>query len=196
MKLTGTHTIHAPIQKVWDMLMNPEILAKITPGVSKLELTGEDQYDAIANMKIGPVSGNFKGALQIEDKEEPNKFTLKTQQKSKIGNAKADVMIALQSTDPKTTEVSFEGQVQLSGTIARTGQRVISGVANSLSKQFFEALDEEIQAQAPTKEEAPAHQEDAPIIENVNTFKSNVSKPKEEMSFFGRLIAWIKGLFN
>lgn len=190
MKLEGRHTIQASTQTVWDMLMDPEVLAKITPGVSKLEKTGEDEYDAIANMKIGPVSGNFKGALQIVEKDPPNNFTLKTQQKSKIGNAKADVVIALQNIDNKTTEVSFEGKVQLSGTIARTGQRVISGVANSLSKQFFEALDEEIQAQAP------AAVEETPSPSGTTVTPSVSPTSKKELSFFERLIAWFKGLFN
>lgn len=198
MKLKGTHTIQAPIQKVWEMLMDPTVLAKITPGVSKLELTGEDEYDAIANMKIGPVSGSFKGALQIVDKDEPNQFTLKTQQKSKIGNAKADVVISLEKIDAQTTEVSFNGKAQLSGTIARTGQRVVSGVANSLSKQFFEALNEEVQAQTPEPEpdieEEPAQTES---IQQLTTSSHSTAAPSNEnLSFFGRIMAWLKGLFN
>ena len=37
MNLTGSHTFQAQAQEIWDLLMDPDTLAKITPGISKLE---------------------------------------------------------------------------------------------------------------------------------------------------------------
>ena len=44
----------------------------------------------------------------------------------------------------KTTEIDYKGDAKLSGRLAMMGQRIIGGVINSLSKQFFDALDKEI----------------------------------------------------
>ena len=56
MNLTGKQTYKASAQQIWDILMDTEQLAKITPGVSKLERISEDQYNAISEIKIGPGS--------------------------------------------------------------------------------------------------------------------------------------------
>jgi carbon monoxide dehydrogenase subunit G len=53
MQLTGSHTLAAPIEKVWQMLMDTDILAKIVPGVSRLEKTGENEFEAISEIKLG-----------------------------------------------------------------------------------------------------------------------------------------------
>lgn len=150
MHLKGSHQFNAPAHQIFRMLMDADTLARITPGVSELEETGPDTYKAIANVKMGPVSGSFSGQLEVAEKQEPESFVLKIQQNSKIGNVAADVKIDLEETGAETTTLSFDGKARLSGLLARTGQRVLSGVANTLSKQFFKALEEEL--------ENPAHQ--------------------------------------
>ncbi|MEN7547173.1 carbon monoxide dehydrogenase subunit G [Rapidithrix thailandica] len=145
MHLDGTHTLSAPLQLIWDLLQDPAILAKVTPGVKSLEATSPDQYDALLQIGIGPVKGSFKGTMQVKDKQAPQQFTLVIQQNSKIGNVHAEGTIALQSLTETETEVNFTGDAQLSGTMARVGQRVMSGVAKTLVNQFFKSLEKELE---------------------------------------------------
>lgn len=141
MNLKGAHLFKASPSKIWEILMDEEKLAGITPGISKLERTEGDNFTAISEVKIGPVKGSFKGDLSIEDKVETESFVLKVKQKSKIGNADASVNILLSPKEDGQTELSFDGKAKLSGLLARTGQRVLSGVASTLTKQFFEGLE-------------------------------------------------------
>ena len=145
MKLNGEHTLSAPRKVVWDMLMDPQQLVKITPGISELNKINDTNYEAVSEVKIGPVKGRFTGDLALEDLIEPESFTLVVKQNSKIGNVKADVVIHLDEVGNGDTQISFDGKAQMSGLLARTGARVVSGVANSLTKQFFEAFDKEIE---------------------------------------------------
>ncbi len=147
MELTGSHEISAGAQTLWNLLMDPDFLAKITPGITRMERISDDNYLAIADVKIGPVKGSFKGEVQITEKTEPEAFTLLVQQKSSIGNVAASVRIRIQEVTAEKSNIQFEGKAQLSGLLARTGQRVLSGVANTLSRQFFEALEAEISKQ-------------------------------------------------
>ena len=144
MNIKGTYTLPTSPNVIWEKLMDRETLARITPGVSELESTGDDTFVAIAHIKMGPVNGSFKGDLAIIDKEEPSSFTLRIKQNSKIGNVSADVALQIKELKENETQVSFDGKAKLSGLLARTGQRVLSGVANTLSKQFFKALEKEI----------------------------------------------------
>ena len=129
------------------MLMDTDTLAKIVPGVSRLENTGDHSYRSVLEIKLGPVSGSFAGTLQMNDIVEQKGFTLNVQQLSKIGNANAIIKIGLLNVGDNKTEVSFDGDVKLSGLLASMGQRVIGGVANTLSKQFFSNLDKELEKQ-------------------------------------------------
>jgi carbon monoxide dehydrogenase subunit G len=129
------------------MLMDTDTLARIVPGISRLEKTGENTYKSILEIKLGPVSGSFNGNLQMDEISAPNGFILKVQQNSKMGNANAAIKIALQNVEDSQTEVSFDGDVKLSGLLASMGQRVIGGVANTLSKQFFSNLEKEVNGQ-------------------------------------------------
>ena len=124
--------------------MDPITLAKITPGISRLEILEVDVYDAIAEVKIGPVKGSFKGKLSLIDKVKPEAFSLVVDQKSKIGNVDAKVDIKLDTVSAYESAISFDGKANMSGVLASKGARVMSGVASSLTKQFFTALRKEI----------------------------------------------------
>lgn len=141
MQLTGSHVINAPVSKIWSMLMDADTLAQVVPAVSRLERTAENEYLAIAELKLGPVSGSFSGNLTLSDIRENEGYSLHVKQNSKIGNADAVVVISLTVLSDTQTEVAFDGDAKLSGLLARTGQRVISGVANTLTKQFFANLE-------------------------------------------------------
>ena len=144
MLLNGTHTLNASPDIIWGKLMNTEILAKIVPGISKLVKLADNEFEAISEIKLGPVSGKFSGGLTLTEIQEPSTFTLNVTQNSKIGNADAEIKINLVDLGNNQTELSFDGDAKLSGLLARTGQRVLSGVANSLTKQFFENFEEEL----------------------------------------------------
>jgi uncharacterized protein len=144
MILTGQHSVNASAQQIWDMMMDPDALARITPAISSLERIDEDNFKAVANVKIGPVGASFTGNLRVSDRNEPHNFKLSIQQNSKVGNANAVMNMKLVPLSPTQTQVSFEGDVKLSGTLAVMGGRVITPVANMLSKQFFEELEKEV----------------------------------------------------
>ncbi|MEO0471776.1 MAG: carbon monoxide dehydrogenase subunit G [Bacteroidota bacterium] len=144
MHLDGTHKLNASAQQIYDMLMDHEVLARVTPGVKELQPLGEGKYKALSDVKLGPVNGSFKGQVEISDPVPAKSFTLNMKQSSKIGNVSAKGSISLNQLSKNETEVIFSGDAKLSGTLARTGQRVMSGVAKTLTQQFFEALEAEI----------------------------------------------------
>ena len=69
MNLKGNYQFDASSKAIWDCLMNPEVLTRITPGISRLEQIEEDQFKAIADVKIGPVKGSFEGNMFIVHSE-------------------------------------------------------------------------------------------------------------------------------
>lgn len=147
MQLTGNHLINASPATIWSLLMDTDALARIVPGVQTLERIEGNSFKSTLGVKLGPVNAAFNGNLQMEDIETEQGFTLKVQQNSKVGNANATIKIRLSPVAEKQTDVAFEGDVKLSGMLASMGQRVIGGVSNTLSKQFFANMEKELAGQ-------------------------------------------------
>jgi len=143
MDIQGKYSLATSQEEVWNLIMDVKILEKITPGISELQPISESQFKAITNIKIGPVKTNFKGQLEIKDKVENARATIVIDQKSKIGNVSAEIIMHLDGTED-TTEIEYKGKAKLSGKLAMMGQRILGGVISSLSKKFFESLANEI----------------------------------------------------
>ena len=86
----------------------------------------------------------FKGNLSLENKIENEKMTVKLDQKSNMGNAVANIELTLNEIAIGSTEIKYEGDAKLSGRLASMGQRIVGGVINTLSKEFFIELENEI----------------------------------------------------
>ena len=125
--------------------MDTQSLAKVVPGISSLEKLSDNSFKSTLNIKIGPVSGSFSGKLSLEDIVEQKSFTLKAKQNSKIGNANATIKIELAPVGDLQTAVAFDGDAHLAGQLASMGQRIIGGVSQTLTKQFFSNLEKELE---------------------------------------------------
>jgi uncharacterized protein len=196
MELAGSHTINASAQTIWDMLMTPETLAKVTPGITRLELESEGVYKAIADIKMGPVAGKFEGKAEVLNPIAPESFSLKVQQNSKIGNVAADIKMNLRPLSATQTELSFEGKADMSGLLARTGNRVMSGVANTLTKQFFDNFEAELALVPQVVQEIPT--ENITIAEEPIRvpIQETIQQQVEEFGFLQKIINWFMSLFK
>lgn len=151
MELKGKRNVEADPATLWKMLMDIELLPKIVPGISRLEQTGENTYKSILEVKFGPVSGEFAGDMQMEDIIEQKAFTLKAQQHNKIGTVDSVMKIGLTPLSVNETEVDFNGEINISGMMKMMGEKVLKGVADMLTKQFFANLDHELAKQRAAK---------------------------------------------
>ena len=143
MQFAGSHTFSAPRQVLWDLLNDPAILVRTTPGVESLEQTGSDTYQAVLQIKMGPINSAFNGMLQVTDKNEPESYRLLIEVDGKIGQIKAEGSVQL-SGEGDETIVNVQSSSQLTGRLASMGQRLLSGVARMFTKQFFTALESEL----------------------------------------------------
>jgi carbon monoxide dehydrogenase subunit G len=135
------------VEKVYAMMQDPVVLARAIPGCEGLEKIGDDEYRMRMKMALASFSGAFEGKVRITDQKPPESFRLIVEGSGKLGFMKGDGLLKL---SPKTdgggragTEVSYEGEAQVGGTMAAVGQRLIDGTAKMMIKRFFEKLAEE-----------------------------------------------------
>ena len=124
MKITGTYKLEAPIDTVWKGLMSPNILANCIPGCQSFDLVDQDKYDMTVNVKVGPMNGKFQGTISIVDQEIQNSYRLIAEGKGSVGFAQGSALVTL-SDIGGTTNLLVDGELEIGGTIARVGQRMI-----------------------------------------------------------------------
>lgn len=140
MKLQGEHRFGAARERVWQALMDPEVLAGTLPGFQKLERTGEHEFAGMLAIGVGPVQGRFEGKVQLADLVEPESYTLQMEGRGAPGFLKGQGSIRLQDAAGGTLLI-YDVDVDIGGRIAGLGQRVLEMTGRMLTKQALASLD-------------------------------------------------------
>jgi uncharacterized protein len=144
MKISGSYTLPVSQDKAYQVMQDPKILGQAIPGCEGLEQTGPDEYRMKMKMALASLSGAFEGKVRITEQTPSNSFRLVVEGTGRIGFVKGDGLLKLSPVtlpDGATgTEVAYEGDAQVGGTMAAVGQRLIDGTAKMMIKRFFEKL--------------------------------------------------------
>jgi carbon monoxide dehydrogenase subunit G len=161
MEMQGTRQLKVNQQQAWDALNNPEVLKACIPGCDRIEASGENEFSMGTALKIGPVSAKFSGKIMLTDMQPPASYTLNFEGQGGVagfgkGTAKVNLI-----PNAEGCELSYSVTAQVGGKIAQLGQRLIDGVAKSLSEEFFKRFDAETERLYPPQAQ-PAEPEPAP----------------------------------
>ncbi|MGE3511293.1 MAG: CoxG family protein [Vicinamibacterales bacterium] len=142
MQLSGTYAFNAPIDRVWTLLNDPDVIAACLPGCDQLEPLGDDRYRASLSMAVAAISGQYSGTVALRDKQPPRSYRLLVDGSGKAGFVKgeATVTLAEPSDAPGTTMVTVSGDGQVGGLMARVGQRLLGSVSQMMLDRFFADL--------------------------------------------------------
>ena len=139
MKISGSQIVPAARERAYALLQDPVVLAKCMPGVDHLAKTADDEYAMKMKMAIASVSGLFDGKVRITDRTFPDHFRLIVEGSGKVGFVKGEGLLTL-TPEGASTQVAYDGDVQIGGTIAAVGQRLLDATARMLIRKFFEKL--------------------------------------------------------
>jgi len=152
MKVEGEHVFRGPRQAVWELIRDPEALAKALPGTETLTKLSDNEYEGTMNVRIGPVAGVFSGKVLVSDEVPPESCTLTAEGKGAQGFARGVGRVQLFDQEDGTTLMRYEGDVQIGGKLASVGQRSLDSVSKSMIRQGLLALDQALQARLAASE--------------------------------------------
>jgi carbon monoxide dehydrogenase subunit G len=150
LKIGGSYTLPLERERAYALLQDPEVLARCMPGTDHLAKVGPDEYEMKMKMSLAAVQGVFEGKIRIADQKPPEQFRLLVEASGKIGFLKGDGLLTLAAAN-SSTELRYDGDVQVGGVIAAVGQRLLDTTAKIIIKKFFDQLaSEAAQAQGPS----------------------------------------------
>lgn len=145
MKLSGTHTIQAPREKVWTTLNDIEALKTMIPGVESLDEVAPNTYKGVAKIGVANIKGEYTGTVKLSDIQPPESYTISGEGRGKPGHVKGTGSIRLTEDAPGVTTLHYSGDAQVGGMIAGVGQRLIEGAARLLLNQGFKELSKRLE---------------------------------------------------
>jgi carbon monoxide dehydrogenase subunit G len=140
LKIEGSYTFNAPRERVWEVLLDPNIMAQCMPGCEGMREIGPDQYEATLKVGIASVKGTYKGKVSLKDKQPPSHYVLSGEGSGGPGFMQGDVAIDLEENEGRTV-LKYSTDAKVGGLIASIGQRMLNGVAKVMVDQFFKKIE-------------------------------------------------------
>jgi uncharacterized protein len=149
-KLDGEYRYGVSQDRLWQALLDPEVLAGTLPGAEELVKVGENAYQGKLKVKVGPVQGLFEGTVELTNLDPPNGYDLSIEGKGAPGFMKGTGWLRL-APDGDGTVLRYEIDAQVGGRIASVGQRLVESSAKVITKQGLQGLERQLAARAPAQ---------------------------------------------
>ncbi len=156
MQLDSSFSVVAPIDAVWQTLMDFERVAGCVPGAQILNKLSNDAYQVGLQVKMGPVTMQYKGQMTVLERDADAHravFEGKAQETRGQGTAQGSATLTLVEVDG-ATQGTVSADISLSGKVAAMGKGVIGNVTDQMMTLFATNLQSMVAAPAASK--APA----------------------------------------
>lgn len=144
MRYSGTETILAARERVWQFLVDPEKVARCVPDVESLEVVDPEHFKATVKAGIGPVHGKFGFNVTWQELTEPCRAHLTAQGKSGGNVVTVDSTMDLNEAGKNETELAWTADVVVHGMLASVGARLLDGFTKKQTEQFFGCIREKL----------------------------------------------------
>ena len=149
MKLEQSFEVRAPVERVWETLIDVERVAPCLPGAEITESGDDGTYRGTFSVRLGPTTAAYRGELKMAEVDEDARRVVMNasgQDKRGQGSAKATIVSSMHE-EGGLTRVDVETDFTITGRLARFGRGgMIQDISNRLLKDFAECLQQRIEA--------------------------------------------------
>jgi len=153
MKLQHKFTVPAPIDTVWQALLDPKRVAPCFPGATLTSASG-DEFTGTVKVKLGPVSLQYRGSGRFTETDEAAHRTVIKATGTALGGqgtASATVQANL-AENGEGTVMTVATDLTITGKPAQFGRGLIQDVGGKIIDQFADCLSANL---APKEQPAP-----------------------------------------
>jgi carbon monoxide dehydrogenase subunit G len=157
MQLENKFTIEAPIEKAWEALNTPEMIAPCFPGATLTEYEG-DSFTGTVKVKLGPISLTYKGkGTYVNRDDAAHRVVIEANGRDSRGNGTANATVTgtMVADGPDKTAVTMVTDMTITGRPAQFGRGVISDVADKIIGQFATCVAGKLTTQEETAAASP-----------------------------------------
>ena len=146
MKFAGTVDIAAPRDRVWAFVTDPNQVGPCGPGVESIDVVDDAHFKAVAKVGIGFISARFKVDMAFVDLQAPDSATIKAHGQAPGSAVDGDAQMHLSDLPDGGTRMDWSADVNIAGTLASVGARLIEGTAQKMINQTFDCMKTKLDA--------------------------------------------------
>jgi carbon monoxide dehydrogenase subunit G len=137
LQFSGSPTIAAPRERVWDRLMDPHFVAQSAPGVESVEALDPTHFKVISGFGVGSIKVRFTMDVELFDIIDGRSAMMRV--RGKAPGSAIDVVSSMGIEDAGSTgsKLNWSATSEVSGTVASVGARLMEGTARKLTEQFW-----------------------------------------------------------
>jgi carbon monoxide dehydrogenase subunit G len=147
-KIEERFTIQAPVQRVWEYMIDPARVVVCIPGAELLESLGDRIYVGAVKVKVGPIAASFKGQVRFSEVDEQShqvRIVGEGREAGGAGSAKLTMSNRVTEVPTGGAEVVVEAEVDLVGKIVQFGRGMIEEVSRQLFRQFSVCVKQQLE---------------------------------------------------
>jgi uncharacterized protein len=156
MKFTGQNTLNAPVDRAWEALLDPAVLARTIPGCERLEARGDNAYAMTVTAGVASIRGTYAGSCVLSDLQDRSSLVMRLEGAGAPGTIGATVDVRFADAGDGTTTVSYDADAVVGGMIGGVGQRMLTSVSRRLAAEFFGNVDAVLAGPAAVPPVVPA----------------------------------------
>ena len=148
MLIEGKIVIAAPIQELWEAILEAETLRTCVPGAESIERIDEHSYDCVIKQQVGPISVRFKLRNLLTKVQPPTHLEMEGEgvDMGKAGRFVHRTSIDLAEIERGEVEVSYRSDVSIVGKLAMFGERIMAAKARAVEEEFAASLRQRLES--------------------------------------------------
>ena len=140
MQFEGSVVIAAPRDRVWAFVTDPNQVGTCGPGVETIEVIDATHFKATAKVGVGFINARFNVNMEFAEMTAPEAATIKAHGQAPGSAVDATAQMRLSDADDGGTRMDWQADVNIAGTLASVGARMIEGTANKMIGQTFDCM--------------------------------------------------------
>ena len=145
LQVAGAFEFDAHPAAVYAALLDPTVLASAMPGSQRLDRVAPDRYHGVMKVGLGPVSAaEFALGVTIRDAVPDTSYAMTVDARGALGFVMGTASVQLASRIGGGTTMTYRADLQIGGTLAAVGQRLLDSAGKVMSAQGLKSLNREM----------------------------------------------------
>jgi uncharacterized protein len=166
-KIEERFEVKAPVERVWNYLIDPQRVVQCLPGAELLEQQDERSFLGAIKVKVGPLSMSYKGQAKFTEINEETHQVRMVGDAREVGGSGSTKVSMLSTVSPLPSggcEVLVNADIDLVGKIVQFGRGMIEEVSRQMFRQFSMCVRQQLEvADEPPAVEQPPQPETRPV---------------------------------
>jgi carbon monoxide dehydrogenase subunit G len=146
-RIEKTVTVKAPLQRAWEVLLDPAAVAACVPGVERIEPVDATHFVVTVNVKVGIVRARFKIHVAVTETRPPHYLRSegRGEEAGLTSSLRQSTELELKELGPSETELRVATDVEVFGALGTFGYSVMKGKADRMWEEFAANLQTRIE---------------------------------------------------